>query len=73
MLTNCRGNPPAMAGLPILRAVPPRREGRPYNNRFGSGLSGLGISQHDGDPIAIGCRGLFEGVLDFLQRDPVLN
>jgi hypothetical protein len=70
MVTNCRGNPPAMAGLPILRAA---TGGRPYNNLFGSGLSGLGISQHDGDPVAIGCRGLFEGVLDFLQRYPVLN
>jgi len=32
-----------MAGLPILRAVPPRREGRPYKFLFGSGYAGLGF------------------------------
>ena len=29
MVTNCRGNPPAWAGLPILRAVQPKAGGPP--------------------------------------------
>ena len=39
MVKNCRGNPPALAGLPMLRAA---TGGRPYKILFGSNLSGLG-------------------------------
>ena len=40
MVTICRSNPPAMAGLPILRAA---TGGRPYNTLFGTGHGSLGF------------------------------